>query len=109
MKNTYKDEALIREIFNKSSEAWNTQNTGLFSSLYTGDVDYITFMGEHIRGLDANIKIHKELWAGSFMKGATMEGDILSIRFAGENTAVMIAKGGVKLRFHKKCPGAECL
>ncbi|WP_316811276.1 SgcJ/EcaC family oxidoreductase [Pedobacter heparinus] len=98
------DEMIIRQIFNQLAQAWDTQDVGLFSSLFTSDVDYITFIGEHIKGLDANIKLHSTLWNSYFMKGATLEGEILSIKFPDRNTSVMIARGAVKLRFHKKTP-----
>ncbi len=102
-----KDETLISEIFNKSAEAWNTNNIELFSSIYTPEIDYITFMGEHIIGLEANVEVHRKLWNSYFMRGSTLEGRIISIKFPYENSATMIAEGGIKLRFQKKIPAGR--
>jgi len=103
----HKDATAIREVFNKMTIAWNRQDLNLFASLFAPDVNYITFMGEHISGLGANIRMHRQLWSNSFMKGATLEGEIVDIKFTDEGTAVMIANGGVKLRFHKKMPASR--
>lgn len=98
------DEAAIRNVLATLSEAWNKADVTAFASVFTEDVDYVTFMGTHLKGIPENVKAHQQLWNSTFMKGSRLEGEVKDVRFLNETTAIVHAVGAVKLRWQKKAP-----
>lgn len=98
------DEAAIRKVMATLSEAWTHADARVFASVFAEDIDYVTFMGTHLKGIPENVKAHQELWNSFFMKGSRLEGELKDIRFLNETTAIVHSIGAIKLRWQKKVP-----
>jgi uncharacterized protein (TIGR02246 family) len=61
----------IGALFAKMCEAWNKGNGELFGSCFTEDADYVTFMGQHLKGRKQIADVHQMLFAGP-LKGSVL-------------------------------------
>jgi len=77
---------------------------GLFEALFTENCDYITFNGQHLKGIEENFTTHLRLSGMKLFRGAILESGNVQIRFIGPDTAVAIATGGIRFRWQKKLP-----
>ncbi|MEN0055794.1 MAG: hypothetical protein AAGC65_19095 [Mucilaginibacter sp.] len=46
------DEQIIRDKMTGLGDIFKNPTEELFNDLFTADCDYITFMGEHLKGVD---------------------------------------------------------
>jgi uncharacterized protein (TIGR02246 family) len=89
----------IGALFAKMCEAWNKGNGELFGSCFTEDADYVTFMGQHLKGRKQIADVHQMLFAGP-LKGSVMVSSTtadLQLRFITPDVAVVHAIGEVHL------------
>jgi len=98
---TTEDEKQLRELFENIAAAWNKGDAQLFASYYTEDCDYITFMGQHIKGRQANAAAHQIL-LDKFLKGSQLKKQIKSIQFLKEDIALIHGTGAVQLHWQKQ-------
>jgi uncharacterized protein (TIGR02246 family) len=73
-----------------------------FRDSYTENVDYITFFGQHIKGINENIAAHEGLSDLWIFKGAVVESRVISIRFLSDDIALVHSTGGIRMRWQKK-------
>ncbi len=89
----------IGALFAKLSDAWNAGNGELFGSCFMEDADYVTFMGQHLKGRKQISDVHQMLFAGP-LKGSAMVSSAtvdLQPRFITPDVAVVHAIGEVQL------------
>jgi uncharacterized protein (TIGR02246 family) len=89
----------IGTLFEKLGEAWNKGNGELFGSCFTEDADYVTFMGQHLKGRKQIADVHQMLFAGP-LKGSVLVSSAtvdLHPRFITPDVAVVHAIGEVQL------------
>ncbi len=89
------DEAGVRALFAELAEAWNRGDGAAYGACFTDDATYVAWMGTIYRGGRDIGRSHQVLF-DTFLKGTelTTEGD-LDVRFYGEDTAVLTARGDV--------------
>jgi uncharacterized protein (TIGR02246 family) len=100
------DEAAIRQLSQALSETWGQGDLRALDELYTPDSDYVTFDGSWLRGLEHNRRAHAELFDG-VLAGTRLEGQIESIRFVTDDTAVVISTGALLWPWQKKVPASR--
>lgn len=76
----------------------------LLYDLFTEDCDYVTFNGQHLKGIEENPVVHQQLSKLELFRRATLQYRPLQIKSAGPDTAISIATGGIKFRWQKKLP-----
>lgn len=103
MVNRSQDEKLIRELFEALCTAWNHADGESYGACFSEDADYVTFNGQHLKGRNAIAESHQELFQG-VLKGSSLSGEIVNLRFLTPEVAVFQAVGAVKLRWQKKVP-----
>ncbi|MFD7522139.1 SgcJ/EcaC family oxidoreductase [Paenibacillus chitinolyticus] len=89
----------IGALFAKLSDAWNEGNGELFGSCFMEDADYVTFMGQHLKGRKQISDVHQMLFAGP-LNGSVMVSSAtvdLQPRFITPDVAVVHAIGEVQL------------
>jgi uncharacterized protein (TIGR02246 family) len=98
---TMTDEQLIRAKADSMKLMFQAPSRELFESLFTKDCDYVTFMGQHLKGIDENLEVHQKLAGAWFFRGAELVSDIKQIKFLSADVAVVIAEGAIKFRWQK--------
>lgn len=89
------DEAGVRALFAELAEAWNRGDGAAYGECFTDDATYVAWVGTIYRGGRDIGRSHQVLF-DTFLKGTklTTEGDV-DVRFYGEDTAVLTARGDV--------------
>ncbi|MBZ4187255.1 SgcJ/EcaC family oxidoreductase [Niabella beijingensis] len=98
------DEQIIRTKLEKIKGMFQHPTLGLFEDLFTEDCDYITFNGQHLKGIEENFDAHVHLSNLKLFRGAVLESDLLQIKFVNPDTAIVIATGGIRFRWQKQLP-----
>ncbi|MGG2093445.1 SgcJ/EcaC family oxidoreductase [Bacillus sp. S13(2024)] len=99
MENQTKDIQLIKDLFVALSNAWNKGDGGAYGDCFTEDADYVTFMGQHLKGRKQIAEVHQMLFNGP-LKGTTLESSLtieVQPRFITSNVAIVHGIGEVKL------------
>jgi uncharacterized protein (TIGR02246 family) len=96
------EELIIREKVQTFGRMFKNPTKELFEALFTTDCDYITFNGQHIKGIQENLEVHQQLMKLWIFKGAELHGEIQQVKFLSGTVAIVIAKGAIKLRWQKK-------
>lgn len=86
----------IEALFNQLFSAWSQGDAKAFAGCFTEDVDYITFFGQHLKGIEEVETSHRQLFKG-VLKGSQMQGRITNIRFLNENIAIVHCIGNTKM------------
>ena len=97
-----KDQEIIKEKMNLLKRIFTNPTPELFEKIFTADCDYITFMGEHLKGINENLRVHTSVANNWLFKGSELFGEIKQIKFPAQNVAVVIATGTIKFRWQKK-------
>ncbi|WP_145134615.1 SgcJ/EcaC family oxidoreductase [Paenibacillus sp. Y412MC10] len=99
MENQAKDIQLMKELFMSLSEAWNKGDGAAYGDCFTDDADYVTFMGQHLKGKKEIAEVHHMLFQGP-LKGTTLDStltDEVRPRFLTPDVAIVHGIGEVKL------------
>ncbi|MGO0061207.1 SgcJ/EcaC family oxidoreductase [Brevibacillus fluminis] len=99
MKNQEQEVKAMHELFAALSEAWNRGDGEGFGACFTDDADYVTFMGQHLKGRKQIAEVHQWLFAGP-LKSSILESSALSDfrpRFVTPEVAIVHALGEAKL------------
>lgn len=64
MENREKDLDAIRELFTALNEAWNNGDGTSYGECFTEDADYVTFIGQHLKGRKQIAEVHQWLFNG---------------------------------------------
>lgn len=95
----YDDLKAIHTLFASLSDAWNTGDGVAYGDCFTEDADYVTFMGQHLKGRKQIADVHHMLFQGP-LKGSVMESSISSDsipRFITPDVAIIHGIGEVHL------------
>ncbi|MEK5160813.1 SgcJ/EcaC family oxidoreductase [Paenibacillus sp. FSL R5-0527] len=99
MENREKDLDAIRELFTALNEAWNNGDGTSYGECFTEDADYVTFIGQHLKGRKQIAEVHQWLFNGP-LRGSKMESNFTSDfqpRYITPDVAVVHGIGEVKL------------
>ncbi|MGG1659234.1 SgcJ/EcaC family oxidoreductase [Brevibacillus sp. NRS-1366] len=89
----------IHALFTKLSDSWNRGDGTAYGDCFTEDADYVTFMGQHLKGRKQIADVHQWLFNGP-LKGSVMESSVsteLRPRFIASDVAIVHATGEVRL------------
>jgi uncharacterized protein (TIGR02246 family) len=89
---TRTDEMAIRELFQQLLDDWGRGDAQSYGSRFTEDADYVAFDGSHTKGRQAIVDGHQPLF-DRWLKGTRLVGRIESIRFLGDDVALVHATG----------------
>ncbi|GIN74191.1 hypothetical protein J14TS2_46660 [Bacillus sp. J14TS2] len=107
MKNPKEAAEDIQALFTNLYEAWNKGDGALYGDCFTEDADYITFMGQHLKGRKQIADVHQWLFDGP-LNGSKMElatTSELQPRFITSDVAIVIGAGEAKLADPNQDPG----
>jgi len=96
------DARALRALVLRLFDCWNRADAWAYAALFTEDSDYVAFDGTHLRGRQANARLHQALFAGFFLRGSVLEGEVESIRFPAPGVAILHVSGGVRLRWQSR-------
>lgn len=99
MENRAEDLRAMRELFTSLRDAWNQGDGAAYGDHFSEDADYVTFMGQHIKGKRQIAEVHQWLFKGP-LRGSRLEStlpDDLQPRFISLDVAVVHGIGEAKL------------
>ncbi|MPV48743.1 SgcJ/EcaC family oxidoreductase [Pseudactinotalea sp. HY158] len=96
-------EAAVRELFGSFCAAWTRGDTVEFGALFTDDADYVSYDGSWAAGRASLQDNHDRLFRG-VLAGSAMVGEIESLRFVGDNTAVLVGNASVLMPWRSELP-----
>ncbi len=82
------DEAAIRAILDRQTDAWNKHDMDAFVADTTPDVDWINVVGRHWQGRETVNSEHAKLHAGMFAKSRMLTPEITMMREIAPNVIV---------------------
>jgi uncharacterized protein (TIGR02246 family) len=91
---SHSDEAAIRELLDRQVRGWNAGDAEAYSSVFTGDADYVTFLGSHYKGRAAIAASYAPLFK-KLLKGSRLEFEITQLRRLTPDVALVHARGAV--------------
>ncbi|GEP93312.1 hypothetical protein CTE07_49570 [Chitinophaga terrae (ex Kim and Jung 2007)] len=100
-KKTMTDTQMILQKTDSMKLMFQQPTRELFESIFTNDCDYVTFMGQHLKGIDENLKVHQQLADSWFFRGAELVSEVKQVKFLSPDVAVVIAEGAIKFRWQK--------
>jgi uncharacterized protein (TIGR02246 family) len=80
--------ALLRAL----ADAWARGDGRAYGDLFTADATYVTYVGTLYQGADEIGAAHQALF-DSFLKGTELACEIVSLRFTGADTALVVTRG----------------
>src|SRR4051812_16648402 len=95
MENQEKDMKALSELFEALSDAWNKGDGIAFGDCFTEDADYVTFMGQHLKGRKQIVEVHQWLFNGP-LKGSKLESSLsaeVRPRFVTSDVAIVHGVG----------------
>ncbi|QLY28988.1 SgcJ/EcaC family oxidoreductase [Nocardia huaxiensis] len=97
------DEALIRQLFDRTTDAWTRNDADAYAAEFAEDSDYVVFDGTRLRGRTAIRDLHAQLF-DTLLYGTRLEGGIESIRFLTDDIALVHATGAVIFAWQQGTP-----
>jgi uncharacterized protein (TIGR02246 family) len=91
------DAEAVRALYTRTMEGWNIGSAEAFAAPFMDDADFIAFDGARFRGRDEIVHFHEPLFK-THLRGTRLVGEVMDVRFIGEDVAVMHAAGGTMLR-----------
>ena len=91
------DEAKILALFEDLLGDWGRGDAEAYGSRFTEDADYVAFDGTRTRGRREIAASHQQLF-DRFLKGTSLTGRVLSIKFPSPDVALVRATGGTLMR-----------
>jgi uncharacterized protein (TIGR02246 family) len=82
------DEAAVRAIIDRQTDAWNKHDMDAFVADATSDMDWINVVGMHWKGRDAVMKAHALLHKGMFANSHMLTPEITMMREIAPNVIV---------------------
>src|SRR5215210_2883200 len=91
------DEEAIRDLFRRLLDDWGRGDGNAYGSRFTEDADYVAFDGTRTTGRREIAASHQRLF-DKFLKGTSLTGRILGIKFPSPDVAIIHATGGTVMR-----------
>jgi uncharacterized protein (TIGR02246 family) len=82
------DEIAIRKIIQDEVAAWNRGDAAAYSRQFATDGTFTNIRGQFFTGYEAFLKQHEVIFQGIF-KSTTLQQDIVSLKFIGQDVAVV--------------------
>jgi uncharacterized protein (TIGR02246 family) len=95
------DDRAVHACWATLVDAWNRGDGAAYAGAFTADCDYVAFDGTRLIGRDANARAHQALF-GTVLHGSRLVGEIKSIRYLGDDVAIVHASGAVLMPWQTK-------
>jgi uncharacterized protein (TIGR02246 family) len=92
---TLSDEAALRRVPERTTEAWASHDENAFADVFTTDAK-VVIAGTYLRGRDEVRSYMSAAFSGP-IKGTTVVSDPVSIEYINGDTGLVITEGGVVL------------
>ncbi|MER6301299.1 SgcJ/EcaC family oxidoreductase [Kitasatospora sp. NPDC001539] len=89
------DSAAVEALLRRSAAAWAAGDGSAYGACFTADATDITYVGTLYRGGAEIGRAHQALF-DSFLKGTSLDLDLVDLRFHGPDTAVAVTRGDVR-------------
>ncbi|MFK7696780.1 SgcJ/EcaC family oxidoreductase [Paenibacillus sp. HJGM_3] len=89
----------IGALFAELSDSWNKGDGEAYGNCFTEDADYVTFMGQHLKGKKQIADVHQMLFNGP-LKGSVLVSSAsseLQPRFVTPNVAIVHVVGEARV------------
>jgi uncharacterized protein (TIGR02246 family) len=86
--NAAKDEKAVRSLFEQLITGWNKGSGDAFAAPFGKDAVFVAFDGTRYESRDEIATTHQKLF-DTTLKGSRISGDVKSVRFIGEDVAVL--------------------
>ncbi|MBL1076562.1 SgcJ/EcaC family oxidoreductase [Nocardia sp. 2] len=97
------DEVSIRELIDRTTDAWTRNDADAYAAEFAVDADYVVFDGTRLHGRDAIRDLHAQLFR-TLLYGTRLEGGIESVRFLTDDIALVHATGAVLFAWQQGTP-----
>lgn len=90
---TFTDEAALRRVPERTTEAWANHDANAFADAFTADAEVI-IAGTYLRGRDEVRSYISAAFSGP-IKGTTVISDPVSVEYLNADTGLVITEGGM--------------
>jgi len=97
------DEAVVRDIIQEETAAWNRGDAVLYSRHFAEDGVFTNILGQFFIGHDAFLRQHEFIFKGPY-HGTTVQLDIISLKFLRPDVVIIHTLSSVT-GFEKLAPG----
>jgi len=82
------EERALRKLVSAYSDSWNRHDMEAFSTVFTGDVDYVNIAGAHWKGVQENVRQHAALFQNR-LKNVVQTPTSIEVRFVTADVALV--------------------
>jgi uncharacterized protein (TIGR02246 family) len=97
------DDEQLTILFEQMCQAWTNGDAQAYGACFTADSDYVSFDGTRVAGREPMVQAHDRLFRG-VLTGSSLVGEIESIRYLGDDVALVHATGSVLLAWRSTLP-----
>ncbi|MBZ2198427.1 SgcJ/EcaC family oxidoreductase [Occultella gossypii] len=97
------DDIQIQNLFDGMLAAWTRGDAPGYGACFTEDSDYVSYDGTRAEGRQPMVDAHHKLFRG-VLAGSALVGEIESIRYVGNEVAVVHATGSVLMPWRSSLP-----
>jgi uncharacterized protein (TIGR02246 family) len=98
-----RDEAEVRDLFQRMCAAWTAGDAHAYGELFTEDSDYVSFDGTRAEGRAPMVESHDHLFRGVLV-GSALVGEVESVRFLSDDVALVHSTGSVLAAWRSSIP-----
>jgi uncharacterized protein (TIGR02246 family) len=97
------DDEQLTVLFEQMCQAWTDGDAQAYGACFTLDSDYVSFDGTRAAGREPMVQAHDRLFRG-VLTGSSLVGEIESIRYLGDEVALVHATGSVLVAWRSTLP-----
>jgi uncharacterized protein (TIGR02246 family) len=100
---TNADDLELTHLFRRMCQSWLEGDAVAYGSCFTEDCDYVSFDGTRAQGRAAMVEAHDRLFGGVLF-GSALVGEVETIRYLGEDVALLYGTGSVLVAWRTELP-----
>lgn len=93
---TAADDAAIRQVFARQTDAWNHHDMDAFVAETTPDVDWVNVVGMHWQGRDSVRRAHVAFHKGMFSQSRLLPPETLTVRALAPGVALAVYESRIE-------------
>lgn len=97
------DNEQLTDLFGQMCQAWTDGDAAAYGDCFTDDCDYVSFDGTRAEGRQPMVDSHDKLFRGVLF-GSALVGEVESIRYLGDNVALVHGTGSVLVAWRTQTP-----
>jgi uncharacterized protein (TIGR02246 family) len=100
---TTDNDAQLHALFDQMCQAWTNGDARAYGDCFTPDMDYVSYDGYREQSRARMVESHDKLFRG-VLYGSALVGDVESIRYLGDDVAVVHGTGSVQVAWRSGLP-----